>query len=407
MLLPISPPIGAASALELVLVGAAAALAVVLLMMWLRERHVGRARAARRSDEVDRELGAVAQLSASLADTRDADQAARLLVDAVFTSIGVDFAAVALVDEQARRARGLVARGRPEVEEWWPSMRVHLDSEPSAIAETIRARTPLPVDDVESSPIVNPRLAAQVRAKSAAFVPVLAEGEVEAVLVVAREQARPVAAEELALLAALAAETALALERVRSATALEDALARERLVAGIGRRVRSELDLDAVLRVAVEELGRAIGVSRAFIRLGETGEAMPVLAEWDAPGAPPVGDEAPRLPALNLALRERRTVRIADIETAKEIHDPALGDVGCCAGWAREPFSRPPSSSSTRASACSGSTAPGPATGRTRMWRLSRRSRVRPASRSTLPACSRPTAAASSSRQGSSKPLRS
>ena len=53
---------------RVVLIGAAAALAVVLLMMWLRERHVARARAARRSDEVDRELGAVAQLSASLAD---------------------------------------------------------------------------------------------------------------------------------------------------------------------------------------------------------------------------------------------------------------------------------------------------------------------------------------------------
>ena len=195
------------------------------------------------------------------------------------------------------------------------TVRVHLDNEPSAIAETVRARASLPVDDVANSPIVNPRLAGKVRAKSAAFVPVLAEGAVEAVLVIAREQVRPVAAEELAMLAALAAETALALERVRSATALEEALARERLVAGIGRRVRSELDVDAVLRVAVEELGRAVGVSRAFIRLGETGEAMPVLAEWDAPGAVQVGDEAPRLPVLNLALRERRTVRVADIET--------------------------------------------------------------------------------------------
>ena len=158
-------------------------------------------------------------------------------------------------------------------------------------------------------------------------MPVVADSAVEAVLIVASERARTVGAEELALLSALAAETALALERVRSATALQEALARERLLAGIGRRVRSELDVDAVLRVAVEELGRAVGVSRAFIRLGEFGEAMPVLAEWDAPDVSPVGDEAPRLPALNLALRERRTVRIADVETATEIHDPALGDV--------------------------------------------------------------------------------
>ncbi len=317
----------AASPLEWVLIGAAAALAVVLLMMWLRERHVARARAARRSDEVDRELGAVAQLSASLADTTDADRAAKLLVDAVFTSVSPDFAAVALVDEDARRARGLVARGRADVEEWWPSMRVHLDSEPSGIAAAAAARGPLTVDDVAGSTLISPRLAEQVGAKSAVFVPVVADSAVEAVLIVASEQVRSVGAEELALLSALAAETALALARVRSATALQEALARERLVASIGRRVRSELDVDAVLRVAVEELGRAVGVSRSFIRLGETGEAMPVLAEWDAPDAAAVGDEAPRLPALNLALRERRTVRIVDVETATEIHDPELGDV--------------------------------------------------------------------------------
>ena len=305
----------------------AAATAFALLVLWLYERRASRAREARRSDEIDRELGAVAELSATLADATDAEGAARRLVDAVFALLGVEFAAVALIDTESRRARGLVARGRPELEDWWPSMRVHLDNEPSGIAAAARDRSTLVVEDVPNSPLISRRLADQVGARSAVFVPVVAEDRVQAVLVVASEQRRGVGADELALLQALAAETALALERVRSATALEDALARERLVARISRRVRSELDLDAVLRVAVEELGRAIGVTRAFIRLGEPGEPMPVLAEWDEQGALPVGAHAPGLPVLNLAARGRRTVAVDDISKRPELEDPKLGDI--------------------------------------------------------------------------------
>jgi hypothetical protein len=68
----------------------------------------------------------------------------------------------------------------------------------------------------------------------------------------------------------LANETALALGQATSQEALASALERERLIADISRRVRSELDLDAVLSVAVSEVGRALDLSRAFIRLGSS-----------------------------------------------------------------------------------------------------------------------------------------
>ena len=318
--------IAATTPFERVLMAIAAVLALLLLVLWLRERRARRAQAARRRTEVDRELGAVSQLSEALAGAVDAQETARRLVDAVFDTVGADFAAVALVDEAARRARGLIARGRQEIEDWWPSMRVHLDTEPSGIATAARERRTIAVEDVTTSPLVSPRLAEQVNAKAAVFVPVAAEGAIRAILIVASEQQRAFRPDEIALLQALSAEAALALARVRSATALEEALAREQLIARIGRRVRSELDLDAVLRISAEELGRAVGVTRAFVRLGGFGEARHV-AEWEAPGIDPVGPGAARLPALNLAVRDRRTVRVADIEEATELHDQALGDV--------------------------------------------------------------------------------
>jgi PAS domain S-box-containing protein len=191
-----------------------------------------------------------------------------------------------------------------------------------------RERAPHAIYDVETAQNVNRKLAEAVGAKSAAFVPLVSEGRVVGVVVsVARNDHRLFPASQLELVQGLANEVALALGRTRSDEALRVALDRERLVAAIGRRVRSELDLDAVLTVAVEETARALGVSRCFIRLGEPGEPMPIEAEWDAPGVEPIGTAAERLPASNLAAGRRLTVAVGDIEKAPELADPALGGV--------------------------------------------------------------------------------
>ena len=126
---------------------------------------------------------------------------------------------------------------------------------------------------------------------------------------------------------ALAGETAIALDRTRSASALDRALARERLVAKISRRVRSVHDLDAITRVAVTETGRAIGATRCFIRLGEGGEAMPIRAEWWADGLEPIGDAVAACRSRTSPARERRTVAIPDVLDAPELGDPSLGSV--------------------------------------------------------------------------------
>ncbi|HEX2292942.1 MAG TPA: GAF domain-containing protein, partial [Gaiellaceae bacterium] len=108
---------------------------------------------------------------------------------------------------------------------------------------------------------------------------------------------------------------------------LEEALSRERLVAEIARRVRSEHDVDSLLRVAVEEVGKATGVGRCFIRLGGAGEPMAMRAEWHAEGVHPIGEASPNLPVANLAVRSRGTVASGDVEHDPELRDPTLGRV--------------------------------------------------------------------------------
>ncbi|HXV95041.1 MAG TPA: GAF domain-containing protein, partial [Gaiellaceae bacterium] len=275
--------------------------------------------------ERGREAEAISRLSTALSRAQTDEEAAASLFDEVEDLLGADALLLAGVDEELRTATGFAARGVDEA--WWRTVALDLDEDTGAIVAVVRERTPLAVYDAVTATNVNRVLADAVGARSAAFVPLLSEDDVVGVLVVVTQTTRrSFSAAELELAQGLASEAALALGRARSNEALRAALERERLIAEIGRRVRSELDLDTVLRVAVEETARAIGVTRSFIRLGESGEPFSVLAEWNAPGIDSVGDAAPRLPALNLAARERRTVAVDDAETSEEIADPALGD---------------------------------------------------------------------------------
>jgi PAS domain S-box-containing protein len=271
-------------------------------------------------------LDSVASLSTSLSHADNPESIARALLHEVVTLLGVEYASLALISDDAKEATGLYALGERADNDWWNSVTIDLENEPSAVASCAFEAAPLTIYDVESSPRVNRRLAERVGAKSGAFVPLISGDRVIAVLAAATtRQRRHFRADEIVLLEALAAESALALDRARSAVQLEEALEREQLIAAIAQKVRSELDIDAVLRVAVDETGKALGLTRCFIRLGDEGEATPIRAEWDAPGAAAIAENAPNLPVTNLSLRERRTIAVADVTDAPELADPALG----------------------------------------------------------------------------------
>src|SRR5207237_3735772 len=205
-------------------------------------------------------------------------------------------------------------------------IRLDLANEPSGIASAVFEAAPVAIYDVEGSTRVSPRLVEAVGAKSGVWVPLISEERVLGVLVAATTgERRAFTTEEITLMQALAGDAALALERAQSAVALEQALERERLVSRVGSRVRSELDVDALLQVAVSEIGAALEVDRCFVRLGVPGEPMPVAAEWLAPGALSIGGRAAALPVSNLALRERRTVATAGGDVAPGLDDSEPG----------------------------------------------------------------------------------
>jgi PAS domain S-box-containing protein len=282
--------------------------------------------AEQRTTELDRELSAVTDLSSSLIGAESAETVARPLIDRAVELIGVEFGALLLISDDRSEAAGVLARSHGRDEEWFPETRLDLNNEPSGTASTVFDRAPLSVYDAESSALVSARIVGRIGAKSVAFVPLIAEGRVLAVLVIASlGERRAFPPSELALVQSLANEAALALDRLRSSAALAHALERERLIANISSKFRTQLDLDSVLRVAVEETGRALGLSRCFVRLGGVGEGTVVEAEWMQPDLDPIGDRAAELPGANLAARERRTVVTSDARTEPAFDDPTLG----------------------------------------------------------------------------------
>ena len=281
-----------------------------------------------RTTELDRELAAVTELSALLVGAHSAEAVARTLIDRACELVHVEFGALTMIDEDLTEGIGVLARSRGNDVDWYREVRYDLRHEPSGTASTVFDAAPLAIYDAASSALVNRTIVSRVGAKSVGFVPLITEGRVLAVLVVASLDApRAFSTEELALLQAFGNEGALALDRLRSSSALGEALERERLVARISAKFRTVLDLPTVLRVVVEETGRALGVDRCFIRVGERGSAMSLGAEWFATGFEPIGQPAAELPVSNLAVRDRRTVAVGNVEDEPGLADETLGSV--------------------------------------------------------------------------------
>jgi PAS domain S-box-containing protein len=260
-------------------------------------------------------------------ETSSLEDAARVLVDESLAVVGADLGALWVIDDAAREARGIVGRAEGEDIDWMAGATLDLVNEPSGLASAYHEAAPFAVYDAAHSERVNQRLTARTGVKSIAYVPLLNERRVTAVLVIATLHAlRAFSNDELSNLQGLVAEAAAAIERRRADSTIEGVLERERVVGEIADKVRSARDVDAVVRVATEEVGRTLGVDRSFVRLGDLGEPMSLRGEWHvealAPIAPGVTD---RLPVPNLAARERRTVAVADAATAPELDDTTLG----------------------------------------------------------------------------------
>jgi signal transduction histidine kinase len=130
--------------------------------------------------------------------------------------------------------------------------------------------------------------------------------------------------EDLAI--SLAHLAAIGIENARLFAAETRRAERSSLLGRLASQVRSSLEPDRVLATTVEELGRAAGVRRCYIRLVATSgpELLgPIAAEWDAPGVPrlPPPPEG-WTPISSLAASTRATSWSDDILDDESLSDP-------------------------------------------------------------------------------------
>jgi PAS domain S-box-containing protein len=244
-----------------------AAAAVLLLRAVLRRSGAGRGGRAGST----REFESFSRVADELSRAADVEGVARTLLDELAQLFDLGFAALTFVSDDGREAVGYLARSGGEDLDWWRDMRLDLQREPSGIASAVFEATAMTVYDTASSGVVSRRLADAVGAKSAAFVPLLVEERVTAVISVATLDApRVFSTEDLAVMQTLASEAAVALERLRAGVALEEALKRnEEQLAQQSALLRaahvlsSELDLPVVLQHLADQLAQLLDADAA------------------------------------------------------------------------------------------------------------------------------------------------
>ena len=225
----------------------------------------------RRAAGGGREFASVSRVASELARTADVEGVARTLLDEIAATFGVSFAGLTLVSDGGREAVGYLARSRGKDVDWWRDVRLDIENEPSGVASAVFEATAFAVYDAAESNVVSPKLVEATGARSAAFVPLLLEERVIAVISIATgDERRVFSADDLSLMQTLASEAAVALERLRTGVALEEALAEneERLsqqsaLLRAAHALSSELDLPVVLQRLADELADLLDADAA------------------------------------------------------------------------------------------------------------------------------------------------
>lgn len=130
------------------------------------------------------------------------------------------------------------------------------------------------------------------------------------------------------LVTAMAALAAVGINNTRTLTRAHTRAGITDSIREIASSVKTSLEAEEVLSTTVEELGRAAGVSRCYIRMVEAPGVItlgPIEYEWDAPGVRPLAAEPDvQFPVAGLAARTRMTQWSDNVEDDPRLTGPGL-----------------------------------------------------------------------------------
>ncbi len=291
-------------------------------------RFLGRLETARAQAERGREeLALVGQLSATLSGPLTPPEVASQFLAGIAGLLPPTVVATLLQYEEAAESITILAQqggGLPAR----PGFSYPIGALPPAMrSRLIGEQRSFVLDDTNEIP----DWAAQVAgipvlrsARSFAALPLVSRSRLIGALALAGLQPREIGRDQLQLVALLGQYVAGALHNALSIAEADSRADRESVVNRISQRIYSNLDPDAVVQSALEELGKELNVSRAVVSGAATGE-LAVLHEWAAEGVQTLGVGTTGLPLSNLAAREGRTIAVRDARTDPRLADPSLG----------------------------------------------------------------------------------
>jgi signal transduction histidine kinase len=163
-------------------------------------------------------------------------------------------------------------------------------------------------------------------ARSCVLVPLCSRNRMVGMLLLRDDRARGVDVEPLQLLNVLAHFLAGALHNAVSMFEAEARAERAALISRVAQHAHASLNDDIVLAKMLEEVAGAVGASTALVQLGTSIDDLRVAYEWHAKSTASIAVGArPQLAVAALAVRDGRTVSVADLRDDPRLDDPALG----------------------------------------------------------------------------------
>jgi signal transduction histidine kinase len=277
-------------------------------------------------EQKNQELGSIFGLSAALAGPLDLEQIGGYFVAAVRGALPVDMTLALIVYDDVLEAFRTVSADGPRAQAL-AGKTYSATALPAIVrVRVIDHRQSLVLADTPADPVmwakVSEEMPALAGARSFAALPLVSRERLVGAVLLLGERPGDLTADKAQLPVIMGQYIAGSIHSALSVKEADARAEREALVNRIAQRSRGSLDPDEILRGTVDELAKALGVSRAIVAAGESEDELTVRYEWDAPGVPPVGRGARSIPVARFAARLGRTIVVRDVREDQRFAEP-------------------------------------------------------------------------------------
>jgi GAF domain-containing protein len=220
-----------------------------------------------------REITTLYEASRACLSISDQESLLVAIIKAAARTTGATLGSVMLADEE--KGEYVFGANYGMSEETIAALRteLHIPLEEGLVGVVVTTGQPLVIADVTTDPRWVP-LETRDPMRSFLGVPLASrDGRPLGAITLSHPEVGAFDEDHARLLSTFANQAALAIENARLFEATQARARRERLIREITGKVQRSVDLDSILQTTVQELGKALGASRAAIRLGTEAES--------------------------------------------------------------------------------------------------------------------------------------